>query len=184
MPTTLTLKNIPDTVYARLKAAAEMHRRSLNSEAIVCLESVLVSAGEQEPDSERVLELVRGSNCSAYDCEFIAVANALDTKLVTMDAKLLKEFPKVTKSLAAPDRRRFGQRARHRAHAREAARSIRSRIFAATSDSPAINAAPMAATISPGPGVTSMTMPSAINTSPPPIASTVRIMPGFERIRS
>lgn len=41
MPTTLTLKNIPDDVYERLKASAETHRRSLNSEAIVCLESVL-----------------------------------------------------------------------------------------------------------------------------------------------
>jgi plasmid stability protein len=38
----LTLKNIPDEVYSRLKAAAETHRRSLNSEAIVCLETVLV----------------------------------------------------------------------------------------------------------------------------------------------
>ena len=42
MPTTLTLKNIPDVVYERLKSAAEMHRRSLNSEAIVCLEAVLL----------------------------------------------------------------------------------------------------------------------------------------------
>jgi plasmid stability protein len=42
MPTTLTLKNIPDEVYLRLKASAESHRRSLNSEAIVCLESVLL----------------------------------------------------------------------------------------------------------------------------------------------
>lgn len=42
MPTTLTLKNIPDAVYERLKSAAKMHRRSLNSEAIVCLEAVLL----------------------------------------------------------------------------------------------------------------------------------------------
>ncbi|HNT40416.1 MAG TPA: Arc family DNA-binding protein [Rubrivivax sp.] len=42
MPTTLTLKNIPDEVYQRLKASAESNRRSLNSEAIVCLESVLI----------------------------------------------------------------------------------------------------------------------------------------------
>lgn len=42
MPTTLTLKNIPDEVYVRLKASAQSHRRSLNSEAIVCLESVLL----------------------------------------------------------------------------------------------------------------------------------------------
>lgn len=42
MPTTLTLKNIPDEVYNRLKKAAEAHRRSLNREAIVCLETVLM----------------------------------------------------------------------------------------------------------------------------------------------
>jgi plasmid stability protein len=42
MPTTLTLKNIPDEVYEQLKTSAERHRRSLNSEAIVCLETVLL----------------------------------------------------------------------------------------------------------------------------------------------
>jgi plasmid stability protein len=42
VPTTLTLKNIPDAVYEKLKLAAQNHRRSLNSEAIVCLESVLL----------------------------------------------------------------------------------------------------------------------------------------------
>jgi plasmid stability protein len=51
MATTLTLKNIPNDVYKRLKASAETHRRSLNSEAIVCLETVLlpgrVSPGER-----------------------------------------------------------------------------------------------------------------------------------------
>jgi len=52
MPTTLTLKNIPDEVYERLKAAAQTHRRSLNSEAIVCLESVLLP-GRLTP-SERI----------------------------------------------------------------------------------------------------------------------------------
>lgn len=39
MPPTLTLKNIPDAMYDRLKLAAELHRRSLNSKAIVCLEN-------------------------------------------------------------------------------------------------------------------------------------------------
>lgn len=42
MPTTLTLKNIPDDVYDRLKLAAQAHRRSMNSEVIVCLEAVLL----------------------------------------------------------------------------------------------------------------------------------------------
>lgn len=44
MPTTLTLKNIPDVVYDRLKLSAEAHRRSMNSEAIVCLEAALLPA--------------------------------------------------------------------------------------------------------------------------------------------
>ncbi|WP_443081733.1 FitA-like ribbon-helix-helix domain-containing protein [Synechococcus sp. Nb3U1] len=44
MPTTLTLKNIPDVVYERLKASAQRNRHSLNSEAIVCLESALLPA--------------------------------------------------------------------------------------------------------------------------------------------
>lgn len=48
MPTTLTLKNIPDEVYERLKASAELNRRSMNSEAIVVLESALV-AGKVTP---------------------------------------------------------------------------------------------------------------------------------------
>ena len=52
MPTTLTLKNIPETVYERLKTAAQMHRRSLNSEAIVCLETVLMPT--QVAPSERL----------------------------------------------------------------------------------------------------------------------------------
>ena len=42
MPTTLTLKNVPDEVYERLKAAAATNRRSLNGEAIVCLETMLL----------------------------------------------------------------------------------------------------------------------------------------------
>ena len=61
----------------------------------------LLTGSEHEVDSQRVLELVRDSNCSAYDCEFVALALRLDTKLVTMDAKLLKAFPGRTVSLTA-----------------------------------------------------------------------------------
>ncbi|MCA3180211.1 MAG: hypothetical protein O9345_03045 [Burkholderiaceae bacterium] len=42
MPVSLTLKNLPDEVYARLKDSAQAHRRSLNREAIVCLEAALM----------------------------------------------------------------------------------------------------------------------------------------------
>lgn len=41
MPVTVTLKNIPDELYESLKTSAERHRRSINGEAIVCLETVL-----------------------------------------------------------------------------------------------------------------------------------------------
>ncbi len=40
MPT-LTLKNIPEELYTELKQAAKIHRRSLNSEILYCVERVL-----------------------------------------------------------------------------------------------------------------------------------------------
>lgn len=42
MPTTITLKGIPDDVYQQLKTSAQANRRSLNSEAIACLETTLL----------------------------------------------------------------------------------------------------------------------------------------------
>jgi plasmid stability protein len=42
MSSTITLKNIPDVLYERLKEAAQQHHRSLNSEIIACLERVLM----------------------------------------------------------------------------------------------------------------------------------------------
>ena len=47
MPT-LTIKGLPDPVYERLKAQADVHRRSLNGEIIVCLERA-VSATRLDP---------------------------------------------------------------------------------------------------------------------------------------
>lgn len=81
MPTTLTLKNMPDEVYERLKAAAESHRRSLNSEAIVCQETVLL-AGRLAPG------------------ERLALAMKLGTRLHTMDRKLLRAFRGFATALA------------------------------------------------------------------------------------
>ncbi len=40
---TITVKNIPDALYERLKSVAAINRRSLNSEIIVCIENVVVS---------------------------------------------------------------------------------------------------------------------------------------------
>jgi antitoxin FitA len=38
MPTAITLKNIPDDLYERLKATARARHRSVNKEVIACLE--------------------------------------------------------------------------------------------------------------------------------------------------
>ena len=75
--------------YLRRKAITFEQANSLQREA----ESLLEGA-EFELESLAVLELVRDSDCSAYDCEFIALAMKLDTKLITMDKKLLRAFPK------------------------------------------------------------------------------------------
>ncbi len=50
MSTNITLKNIPDQIYDSLKQSAETHHRSINSEAISCLERVLLPsrAGQDE----------------------------------------------------------------------------------------------------------------------------------------
>jgi predicted nucleic acid-binding protein len=61
----------------------------------------LLAGCEHEVGSQQVLELVRDSNCSAYDCEFIALATQMSVKLVTMDGKLLKAFPKLAVPLPA-----------------------------------------------------------------------------------
>ncbi|HEC26903.1 MAG TPA: Arc family DNA-binding protein, partial [Gammaproteobacteria bacterium] len=37
----ITLKNIPDSLYAQLKTAASVHHRSLNSEILYCVERTL-----------------------------------------------------------------------------------------------------------------------------------------------
>ncbi|AFZ50167.1 FitA-like ribbon-helix-helix domain-containing protein [Dactylococcopsis salina] len=44
MTTTITLNNLPDELYNRLKMAAKANHRSINSEVIACLEKSLVSA--------------------------------------------------------------------------------------------------------------------------------------------
>ncbi len=47
---TLTLKNVPDALYERLRASARGHRRSINQEAIVCLERSL-GVGRLSPET-------------------------------------------------------------------------------------------------------------------------------------
>jgi predicted nucleic acid-binding protein len=61
----------------------------------------ILSSKEFEVDSLLVLELIRDSDCSAYDCEFVGLAIKNSCKLVTMDKQILKAFPKVAVPLPA-----------------------------------------------------------------------------------
>jgi predicted nucleic acid-binding protein len=49
--------------------------------------------------SDAVLQLVARSNCTACDCEFVALAHSEGVQLVTADLQILHEFPEVAVSL-------------------------------------------------------------------------------------
>lgn len=56
--------------------------------------------GQDYPvESEAVLRLAADSHCSAYDCEFVALARHLGVTLVTADKKILAAFPETAVSL-------------------------------------------------------------------------------------
>ena len=51
------------------------------------------------PSHEKVLDLIAESDCTAYDCEFIALARQLNIQLVTADKQFLARFPDCAISL-------------------------------------------------------------------------------------
>lgn len=71
MGATITLKNIPDDIYHSLKQAAEVHHRSINSEAIACLERALLpsKAGTDEhlARARRIRESLKGNRFEVAD---------------------------------------------------------------------------------------------------------------------
>jgi predicted nucleic acid-binding protein len=83
--------------------AGYLRRKQLTFETvreIQCEAEALLMSREHEVDSQRVLELVRDSDCSAYDCEFVSVAMRLGVKLLTADSKVLMAFPLHTMSFS------------------------------------------------------------------------------------
>lgn len=62
----------------------------------------LLAGNEANPESKAILQLVAESQCSAYDCEFVALAQQLECALYTMDTKVLNAFPETAKSLRKP----------------------------------------------------------------------------------
>jgi predicted nucleic acid-binding protein len=59
----------------------------------------LMRGNEFSLTSSSVLRLVTKSDCSAYDCEFVALARELRIPLITMDKKILKTFPETSMRL-------------------------------------------------------------------------------------
>ncbi len=66
-----------------IAAAAEAHLRSR----------------EYAVESVHVLALAHRSGCSAYDCEFVALAEDLGARLVSNDGAVLRAFPTVAMPL-------------------------------------------------------------------------------------
>ena len=62
-------------------------------------ERILVGK-EFELKSDSILNLAKNSGLSAYDCEYVLLAQKLEIKLVTNDRKILNSFPELTVSLS------------------------------------------------------------------------------------
>lgn len=63
--------------------------------AVMATAAAVVAGREYLVESARVFALAAASTCSAYDCEFVALAQALTVPLVTADAAILRAFPRI-----------------------------------------------------------------------------------------
>ena len=59
----------------------------------------LMQGKEYEVSSAQVISLAASSRCSAYDCEFVALAQHLVVPLVTSDGQVLSAFPSTAVSV-------------------------------------------------------------------------------------
>ncbi len=84
------------TLYVKreILSLAEVHEHMASAEE-------LLSGREYKVASDEVLTLAANSGCTAYDCEFIHLAEMLSVPLVTSDKKLLSAFPQFTQSMKA-----------------------------------------------------------------------------------
>jgi len=82
--------------------ALYLRKKLLNFDAILLIiqqAEKLLSNDEYDISSTHVMQLVKNSKCSAYDCEFVALAQYLDIPLITADKNILREFSDIAKSV-------------------------------------------------------------------------------------
>ena len=60
---------------------------------------ILMESEEYQVNSWRIIKLIDSSKCSAYDCEFVALAQSLDVPLITSDKQIINEFPETAISI-------------------------------------------------------------------------------------
>jgi predicted nucleic acid-binding protein len=77
-----------------------IRRNSLSlAEAIELSELAERKVKSRHVDGSRVIELAAASGCTAYDCEFVSLAERLGVHFVTSDRKLLEAFPQIALSM-------------------------------------------------------------------------------------
>jgi predicted nucleic acid-binding protein len=80
--------------------AQYFRRGSMNMEfALRCFASTEAHVQSYTIPSVRVMNMVERSTCSAYDCEYVALAESLGVKLVTADKQICRQFPKIAINL-------------------------------------------------------------------------------------
>ena len=77
----------------------QQHLPLADAVAVQAEAEALLVGREYAVESAEVLALVNASGRSAYDCEFVAVAQSLGVPLVTSDRQLLGSFPGVAVAL-------------------------------------------------------------------------------------
>ncbi len=87
-------RNILATYLKRKEFSLE-HAIAIQEEAENLVQDVSLIA-----DSRAILELTHASGCTAYDCEFVALAQELNVPLITNDRQILKAFPDIAIPLA------------------------------------------------------------------------------------
>lgn len=82
--------------------AGALREHSLTVEAaieVASLAEAILQGNEFAVSTSAVLQLVASSSCSAYDCEFVALAQEQRVPLVTVDRAILRDFPIIAVSL-------------------------------------------------------------------------------------